>query len=115
MNTDAITEPQAGEDPVDQRIRLQKHQAALVAFMESEAYVGFLAARRDEIRQTKEAIATIAQGASDLTHFYQILKFGGELNVLTEELTSFEDARDTLKTRIEEMLERENKSRQENK
>lgn len=93
--------------PVTSRLKHEKHLEALEAFMNSVAYSGFLAARRHEIQETKEAI--LLNEPTDPKSQAEDFKMRGELKTLEQMLIVFEDARLTLKRRIEEMLERENK------
>lgn len=94
------------EAPVTSRLHHQKHLESLELFMVSIAYKGYLAARKKEIFELKEAI--LLNEPTDQKSQAEDFKMRGELKTLEQMLNVFEDARLTLKRRIEEMLEREN-------
>lgn len=86
---------------------LQKHLEALEAFMASDAYVGYISARDEEIRIIEQRIL-ITPPITE-TDRAVVLLAHGELDSQTEMKKTFEDARVTLKARIDETIERENK------
>lgn len=85
---------------------LKAHLESLEAFIASPAHVGYVAAREQEIVDLKQRILwtpPIDDGARSA----QLMAFG-ELDSQQEMLKTFEDARQTLKARIDEAVEREN-------
>lgn len=86
--------------------RLQEHLDALEAFMASTAYAGYVAAREQEVSDIEQRILMtppIEEGQRSI----QLMAFG-ELDSQKEMVKTFEDARLTLKARIDEAVEREN-------
>lgn len=96
-------------DIVSYRQGLQKHLESLEIFLQSPAHTGYKAARQEEIDSTKEAI--LLNDPFDRPTEIEQFKMRGELRCLEGLLTTFEDARVTLKARIEQALERENQTR----
>lgn len=82
------------------------HLESLETFLASRAHEGYVAARRAEIKILEDAI--IAHEPVDRVSEIEGFKLRGELRSQTEMLSCFEDARDTLKDRINEMVEQEN-------
>lgn len=82
---------------------LQKHLKALDAFLISDAHTGYLAARNDEIESLQNLI--LATLPNTLDNISQILGWHGEITSQTQMKTTFEDARVTLKDRIDKLVE----------
>jgi hypothetical protein len=83
----------------------QKHLEALEAFLDSPAHNGFVVARAHDIQLLKESILMVEpeDRASEIEGF----KLRGELRYAEQMVKTFEDARVSLKDRIDEMVERE--------
>lgn len=83
----------------------KKHLEALEAFLASPAHIGFVAAREHDIRILKDAILAVepVDRESEIEGF----KLRGELRYAEQMVKTFEDARVSLKDRIDEMVERE--------
>ena len=82
----------------------KKHLERLEVFLQSPAHKGYKDAVLFDIEATKAgilAVEPITVGDS-AEHF----KLRGELRLLEQMLTTFEDARVTLKKRIDEIVER---------
>lgn len=86
--------------------RMTKHLHALQDFMDGPAYVGFVAARKDEIVAVKNRILTFRPD-SEVNIALQN-QAHGELDCLDEMVETFENAVIALKARISETTEREN-------
>lgn len=85
--------------------KLREHLEALDMFMASPAYAGYVAARVQEISDIEQRILMtppIEEGQRSM----QLMAFG-ELDSQREMERTFEDARLTLKARIDEAVERE--------
>jgi hypothetical protein len=83
----------------------RKHLESLETFLDSPAYRGYAAAVKQDILDTKELIiATVPDSFENLSNE---LLLRGELRCLEVRLTMFEEARTTLKDRIDEIAERE--------
>jgi hypothetical protein len=82
----------------------KKHLAALEEFISSPAHHGFLLARGHDITELKDAILVEPiDRESEIEGF----KLRGELRYAQQMIKTFEDARVSLKDRIDEMVERE--------
>ena len=83
----------------------KKHLEALEKFIESPAHAGFVTARNRDIEMLKEAILTVEpiDRESEIEGF----KLRGELRYAEQMVETFEDARVSLKERIDEMVERQ--------
>lgn len=83
----------------------RKHLEALETFLASPAHIGFVAAREHDIRELKDAILMVEpeDRRSEIDGF----KLRGELRYAEQMVKTFEDARVSLKDRIDEMVERE--------
>jgi hypothetical protein len=112
---EAQTEP---DNLVEQRQEKERHLAALETFLKTEAYIGYRAAREQELAEIGEAIIsrTLSIGGTKIddqivpspNDFCEILRLAGEYRSQQEMLETFENARTTLKQRIDEIVEREN-------
>jgi hypothetical protein len=83
----------------------QKHLEALEAFLTSPAHIGFVIAREHDIRTLKDAILMVEPVNRELE--IEGFKLRGELRYAEQMIKTFEDARVSLKERIDEMVERE--------
>jgi crotonobetainyl-CoA:carnitine CoA-transferase CaiB-like acyl-CoA transferase len=83
----------------------KKHLAALETFLQSPAHVGYVAAIKREIQETKDAIVAIVP--DNQKDFVELCQQKGALRLLESELTRFEDARVSLGSRIDAMVEAE--------
>jgi hypothetical protein len=83
----------------------RKHLAALEAFLASPAHERYQAAIRVEIQANKDAQVAITPDS--IANFVELCQQKGELRLLEQELTRFEDARVSLGHRIDEMAEAE--------
>jgi hypothetical protein len=81
------------------------HLAALEAFIASPAHAGYIAAIEREIEETKNAIVAIVPDS--IENFVELCQQKGELRLLESELTRFEDARVSLGSRIDAIVEAE--------
>ena len=83
----------------------RKHLEALETFLASPAHIGFVTAREHDIRMLKDAILMVdpVDKATEIEGF----KLRGELRFAEQMVNTFEDARVSLKDRIDEMAERE--------
>lgn len=93
--------------------KLQKHLEALEAFMASEAHIGYLSARDEEIRLIEQRIL-MTPPITEMDRAVVLLAHG-ELDSQTEMKKTFEDARTTLKKRIDDLVESENSGESETK
>lgn len=93
--------------------KLEKHLAALEAFIASPAHTGYVAARQEEIDTIEQRIL-LTPPIDDGSRSVQLMAFG-ELDSQREMLKTFEDARLTLKARIDDAVERENEQATETK
>lgn len=100
-------------DLIAERQAKQRHLESLESFLGSPAHLGFVAARRSEIKSTEEAIVLL--DPIERKDEIEGLKLRGELRLLIELVETFEDARVALKARIEELLERENQNAENTK
>lgn len=91
----------------------RKHLETLKTFLQSPAYVGYLAAIDIEIERAKNTIVTIAPISREDTA--TLLMEHGELRCLEGDKTRFEDARVSLEAQIDEMAELELKNATETK
>jgi hypothetical protein len=96
------------DSPVTTRLRLQEHLKAVELFIDSIGHKGYVEGMELEIQQVKDAI--ILNEPIDKASEIEGYKMRGDLRTLEQKKTLFEDVRLTLKQRIEEMLERENKT-----
>jgi hypothetical protein len=85
--------------------RKQEHLASLEDFLQSPAFLGFKAGVQEDIKLAKESIVSI--DPVRLEDFVEECKLRGELRVLEQLENVFEVARETLKSRIDEMVEEE--------
>ena len=83
----------------------RKHLAAIDAFIESPAYTGYLAARKQELRDNEDAQVAIVPDS--LSNIIELIQLKGEHRYLESTITMFEDARVSLGRRIDEMVEAE--------
>ena len=83
----------------------KKHLVALEAFLASPAHIGFVLAREHDVRELKDALLMVEpiDRPSEIEGF----KLRGELRYAEQMVKTFEDARVSLKERIDEMVERE--------
>src|SRR5205814_9380247 len=95
-------------DLVSERQAKQRHLASLEVFLGSDAYVGYVAARTEDITNLESAIL-LTEPVDRVTEI-EGFKLRGELRCQQEMLEVFSDARNTLKQRIDEMVERENQN-----
>lgn len=84
----------------------QDHLDALRAFMTSSVHENFVKARTAELANVKDQILMLRPDC-EANVALSLQKFG-ELDVLEEMITTFNDAALSLKARIDEMVEREN-------
>ena len=91
--------------PSEELINAKANLAALEAFLGSRAYVGFVEARKEELRQVRETILSVdpVDRTDEIEHF----KLRGEMRVLEDMLTVFESAAEELKDRIEDLEQEE--------
>lgn len=99
------------DDPIDfvaERQAKQVHLAELEKFLSSVVHINYKKAIEVDISNTEQAIIL----NEPLTRSDEIenFKLRGELRCLHEMQEVFEDARISLKQRIEELLERENQN-----
>lgn len=101
------------EDPIDHRIRLQKHLEGLEVFMAGPAYAGYVNARTAELAEINERILYLdpVSREDEIEQF----KLRGERRLLQDLTQTFEVVRDTLKAEIEKLLdaEKENTTRKQ--
>ena len=83
----------------------KKHLQVLEDFLKSPAHKGFVAAREYDIKTLKDAILVVEP--VDLATEIEGFKLRGELRYAKQMVETFEDARVTLKDRIDEMVEAE--------
>lgn len=83
----------------------RKHLEALETFLASPAHIGFVLAREHDIRELKDAILMVEP--TDRISEIEGFKLRGELRFAEQMVKTFEDARVSLKDRIDEMAERE--------
>ncbi len=86
--------------------RAEQHLAALDAFIASPAHAGYVVAKQAEIEDVKNRILMLPP--TDPKNISLSLMAHGEWECLQEALTTFEDARVTLKKRIDDMVDRQN-------
>lgn len=82
---------------------LQTHMKALDAFLASDAYVGYLAAQNVQIENLQTLILGMLPNSE--ANIAILLGWHGELTAQTQMKTVFEDARVTLKDRIDKLVE----------
>jgi hypothetical protein len=85
--------------------RKQEHLASLEDFLQSPAFLGFKAGVKEDIQLTKDSIVSIDPARFE--DFVEECKLRGELRVLEQLENVFEEARVTLKSRIDAMVEAE--------
>lgn len=87
----------------------KRHLEALETFLKGPAHKGFVAAREWDIKVLKESILMIepVDRESEIEGF----KLRGELRCMEQMVKTFEEARVTLKARIDEMVETELQAR----
>lgn len=95
------------DSPIDARKEAEAHLAELETFLKGRVHTHYVAARLQEIRDNNDSI--IANDPVTRQDEIEQFKIRGENRCLEQMKSIFEDARETLKVRIEEMLERENK------
>ena len=83
----------------------QEHLASLEDFLQSPAFLGFKSGVAEDIRRTRDAIVSI--DPLKIEDFVEECKLRGELRNLEMMENVFEEARATLKSRIDEMAEAE--------
>jgi hypothetical protein len=83
----------------------KKHLAALEDFLRSPAHKGFVAAREHDVQSLLDAILLVEP--EDRVTEIEGFKLRGELRYARQMIKTFEDARVSLKERIDEMVERE--------
>jgi hypothetical protein len=83
----------------------RKHLEALEEFLASPAHIGFVLAREHDIRILTDAILSVEP--VDRETEIEGFKLRGELRYAEQMVKTFEDARVSLKDRIDEMVERE--------
>lgn len=91
----------------------QKHLEALETFLSSPAHIGFVAAREHDIRLLKDTILMVEP--IDRETEIEGFKLRGELRYAEQMVKTFEDARVSLKDRIDEIVERELQERDNTK
>ena len=96
---------------IEDRIQAQKHLRALEAFMEGVAYAGYVAAKKAEVAILDQQI--LDGDVNDIGSLLKLLDLKGQRKMNVEAVTTFEDARNTLKKRVDDMIEREDKLRQQ--
>ena len=84
---------------------MEKHLESLDAFLASPAFVGYQAAVTKEIKDTEDAIIMV--DPIDRATEIESYKLRGELRCLNSRIKLFEDARVTLKNRIDLLAETE--------
>jgi hypothetical protein len=87
----------------------KKHLVVLEEFLKSPAHKGFVAAREHDIATLKESILLVEP--TDRMSEIEGFKLRGELRYAEMMVKTFEDARVTLKDRIDEMVEAELQAR----
>jgi hypothetical protein len=83
----------------------KKHLAALEEMLAGPVHIGFVIAREHDIRTLKDAI--LMNDPDDRRSEIEGFKLRGELRYAEQMVKTFEDARVSLKDRIDEMVERE--------
>ena len=83
----------------------KKHLAALETFVASPAHRGFVAAREYDVKTLKDAILMVEP--EDRKTEIEGFKLRGELRYAEVMVKTFEDARVSLKARIDELVELE--------
>lgn len=96
-----------------EQTKLEKHLEQLDAFMSSEAYVGYRSARDEEIRIIEQRIL-MTPPITEVNRA-EVLLAHGELDCQRDMKKTFEDARVTLKARIDKLIERENENASDTK
>jgi hypothetical protein len=91
----------------------KRHLEALEHFLKSPAHAGFVAARHHDIKELNEAIVLVEP--VDRVTEIEGFKLRGELRYAEQIVKTFEDARVTLKDRIDEMVEAELQAREQTK
>lgn len=89
-----------------EREKFETHLAQLDAFLASDAYVGYLSARDEEIRTIENRIL-MTPPITEINRA-DVLLAHGELDSQRDMKKTFEDARVTLKKRIDDLVEKEN-------
>jgi uncharacterized protein YneF (UPF0154 family) len=92
----------------DEIKRLEEHLTALDAFIVSPAHAGYLLARDAEISDIEQRILSTPPISQDAIAV--VLMAFGELDCQKEMKQTFEDARATLKARLDEAIDRDNES-----
>lgn len=93
--------------------KLREHLESLETFFKSSAHVGYVAAREEEVKNLEAAI--VAMDPIDRATEIEGFKLRGELRSQQGMISIFEDARVTLKDRIDQMAELENQNATETK
>jgi hypothetical protein len=83
----------------------KKHLEALEEFLASPAHIGYVVAIEHEIREITDSIIAITP--DNLADYAEEMQLRGELRLLKTEVQRFEDARTSLKARIDEIAETE--------
>jgi hypothetical protein len=83
----------------------REHLEALETFIKSPAHIGYVTAISCEIREISDSILAITPDT--LMDYAEEMQLRGELRCLKQSLTKFEDARVSLKDRIDEIAEAE--------
>lgn len=84
---------------------MREHLEALETFIASPAHMGYVTAVSHEIREAQDSILAIVPDT--LQDYAEEMQLRGELRCLQQSLTKFEDARVSLKARIDETVEAE--------
>lgn len=90
---------------IDERQKAQRHIAALEEFIKSPAYNGYKVAKEFEVKELERQY--LDQPINDNDDVIKLAVLKGKLELAREAVTTFEDARDTLKAKIENALNEE--------
>lgn len=89
------------QELISEKSAIQKHLAELVPFLASTVFQNWQVARAERQRQTEETILNF--DPVDRKDEIEILKLRGELRLLQDLETQFEDTRKSLEERLEEI------------
>ena len=93
----------SNENLLAERDRLRKHLDELEPFLRGEVYKGWQSARNESLRQTELDIVTF--DPVDRKTEIESFKLRGKRELLLDLATQFEDTRETLKSRLDEIEE----------
>lgn len=103
--------PDEPQPDVEARVAAQKHLKSLEAFMLTPAFKGFKVGKQEEINRLQEQI--LQSEPTDLPQILKLLDLKSQYKVNLEFLSTFEDARTSLEAKIEQLLDLEDKAREQ--